>query len=123
MGLSGGDTRRYPHEFSGGQRQRIAIARALIAEPEVIALDEAVSSLDVLIRDQILDLLVQLASQLGIGFLFVSHDLQVIRAIADRIYVMQSGRIVEQGATDDVFRSPQHAYTRALIGATPVLPA
>jgi peptide/nickel transport system ATP-binding protein len=122
VGLSAGDAKRYPHEFSGGQRQRIAIARALIAEPEVIAFDEAVSALDVLIRDQILDLLVQLASQLGIGFLFVSHDLHVIRAISDRVYVMQSGRIVEQGLTETVFGSPQHAYTRALIAATPALP-
>jgi peptide/nickel transport system ATP-binding protein len=122
VGLSAEDAKRYPHEFSGGQRQRIAIARALVAEPKVIAFDEAVSALDVLIRDQILDLLVELASHLGIGFLFVSHDLHVIRAIADRVYVMQSGRIVEQGLTDDVFGSPQDAYTRALIAATPVLP-
>ncbi len=122
VGLGADDAKRYPHEFSGGQRQRIAIARALVAEPEVIAFDEAVSALDVLIRDQILDLLAELASHLGIGFLFVSHDLHVIRAIADRIYVMQTGRIVEQGLTENVFRSPQHAYTRALIAATPVLP-
>jgi peptide/nickel transport system ATP-binding protein len=122
VGLSAEDAKRYPHEFSGGQRQRIAIARALIAEPEVIAFDEAVSALDVLIRDQILDLLAELASHQRIGFLFVSHDLHVIRAIADRVYVMQSGRIVEQGLTEHVFTSPQHAYTRALIAATPVLP-
>jgi peptide/nickel transport system ATP-binding protein len=122
VGLGADDAKRYPHEFSGGQRQRIAIARALIAEPDVIAFDEAVSALDVLTRDQILDLLVQLASQLKIGFLFVSHDLHVIRAIADRVYVMQSGRIVEKGLTERLFSSPQHAYTRALIAATPVLP-
>jgi peptide/nickel transport system ATP-binding protein len=122
VGLGIGDANRYAHEFSGGERQRIAIARALIAEPGVIAFDEAVSALDVLIREQILNLLVQLASQLGIGFLFVSHDLHVIRAISDRVYVMQAGRIVEQGPTENVFNSPQHAYTRALIAATPVLP-
>jgi peptide/nickel transport system ATP-binding protein len=121
VGLSADDAKRYPHEFSGGQRQRIAIARALIAEPEVIAFDEAVSALDVLIREQILGLLAELASHQRIGFLFVSHDLHVIRAIADRVYVMQSGRIVEQGLTDEVFSSPQHACTRALIAATPVL--
>jgi peptide/nickel transport system ATP-binding protein len=123
VGLSTEDAQRFPHEFSGGQRQRIAIARALIAEPSVIAFDEAVSALDVLIRDQILQLLAQLSSQSEVGFLFVSHDLHVIRAIADRVYVMQSGRIVEQGMTEAVFTSPQHAYTRALIAATPTLPA
>jgi peptide/nickel transport system ATP-binding protein len=122
VGLSAEDAQRFPHEFSGGQRQRIAIARALIAEPAVIAFDEAVSALDVLIRDQILELLVQLAAQSDVGFLFVSHDLHVIRAIADRVYVMQAGRIVEEGMTDAVFASPQHAYTRALLAATPTLP-
>jgi peptide/nickel transport system ATP-binding protein len=123
VGLSADDARRFPHEFSGGQRQRIAIARALIAEPAVIAFDEAVSALDVLIRDQILELLAQLASRRKIAFLFVSHDLHVIRAIADRVYVMQTGRIVEQGRTESVFASPQHPYTRALIAAAPTLPA
>ena len=122
VGLGADDARRFPHEFSGGQRQRIAIARALIAEPAVIVFDEAVSALDVLIREQILELLAQLASRMSVAFLFVSHDLQVIRAIADRVYVMQSGRIVEQGVTEAVFASPQHAYTRALIAATPTLP-
>jgi peptide/nickel transport system ATP-binding protein len=123
VGLSADDAQRFPHEFSGGQRQRIAIARALIAEPAVIAFDEAVSALDVLIRGQILELLTQLASRLDVGFLFVSHDLHVIRAIADRVYVMQAGRIVEQGSTESVFSSPQHPYTRALIAATPTLEA
>ena len=122
VGLSAEDAQRFPHEFSGGQRQRIAIARALIAEPAVIAFDEAVSALDVLTRDQILELLAQLAAQSEVGFLFVSHDLHVIRAIADRVYVMQSGRIVEEGMTEAVFGSPQHAYTRALLAATPTLP-
>jgi peptide/nickel transport system ATP-binding protein len=121
VGLTPADARRFPHEFSGGQRQRIAIARALIAEPAVIAFDEAVSALDVLIRQQILQLLAQLASRLSVAFLFVSHDLHVIRAIADRVYVMQAGRIVEQGMTENVFASPQHPYTRALLAATPTL--
>jgi peptide/nickel transport system ATP-binding protein len=123
VGLDAADARRFPHEFSGGQRQRIAIARALIAEPAVIAFDEAVSALDVLIRDQILQLLAQLASRMKVAFLFVSHDLHVIRAIADRVYVMQAGRIVEEGMTETVFTSPQHPYTRALIAATPTLRA
>jgi peptide/nickel transport system ATP-binding protein len=123
VGLSAADARRFPREFSGGQRQRIAIARALITQPAAIALDEAVSALDVLIREQILELLADLAGRLNLGILFVSHDLHVIRAIANRVYVMQRGRIVEEGATEAVFESPQHDYTRALIAATPRLPA
>jgi peptide/nickel transport system ATP-binding protein len=122
VGLSATDAQRLPHEFSGGERQRIAIARALITEPAVIAFDEAVSALDVLLREQILELLAQLADRLHVAYLFVSHDLQVIRAIADRVYVMQRGRIVEEGPTESVFASPRHAYTKALIAATPQLP-
>jgi peptide/nickel transport system ATP-binding protein len=122
VGLSAADAQRLPHEFSGGERQRIAIARALISEPAVIAFDEAVSSLDVLLRGQILRLLADLADRLKLAYLFVSHDLHVIRAIADRIYVMQQGRIVEHGDTETVFASPRHAYTRALIAATPRVP-
>jgi peptide/nickel transport system ATP-binding protein len=122
VGLSATDAQRLPHEFSGGERQRIAIARALITEPAVIAFDEAVSALDVLLREQILELLAQLAERLDVAYLFVSHDLQVIRAIADRVYVMQRGRIVEEGPTESVFASPRHAYTQALIAATPKLP-
>jgi peptide/nickel transport system ATP-binding protein len=121
VGLSAADARRFPHEFSGGQRQRIAIARALITEPSVIAFDEAVSALDVLVRAQILELLAELAARLRLAYLFVSHDLNVVRSIADRIYVMQQGRIVEYGPTDAVFTSPRHAYTEALIAATPKL--
>ncbi len=121
MGLSAADARRLPHEFSGGERQRIAIARALITEPAVIAFDEAVSALDVLLREQILELLAGLADRLNVAYLFVSHDLQVIRAIADRVYVMQRGQIVEQGPTESVFASPRHAYTKALLAATPRL--
>jgi peptide/nickel transport system ATP-binding protein len=122
VGLAATDAQRLPHEFSGGERQRIAIARALITQPAVIAFDEAVSALDVLLREQILELLAQLAERLNVAYLFVSHDLQVIRAIADRVYVMQRGRIVEEGPTESVFASPRHAYTQALIAATPKLP-
>jgi peptide/nickel transport system ATP-binding protein len=121
VGLPASDGRRYPHEFSGGQRQRIAIARALITEPSVIAFDEAVSALDVLVRAQILELMAELAERLRLAYLFVSHDLNVVRSIADRVYVMQFGRIVEHGSTEAVFASPRHAYTEALIAATPRL--
>jgi peptide/nickel transport system ATP-binding protein len=121
VGLSATDARRLPHEFSGGQRQRIAIARALITEPSVIVFDEAVSALDVLVRAQILELLAELAERLRVAYLFVSHDLTVVRSIADRLYVMQRGRIVEQGPTEEIFGSPRHPYTEALIAATPTL--
>jgi peptide/nickel transport system ATP-binding protein len=119
VGLAAADGSRYPHEFSGGQRQRIAIARALITEPAVIAFDEAVSALDVVVRAQILELLQELSQRLNLAYLFVSHDLNVVRAIADRVYVMLEGRIVEHGPTAELFSSPQHEYTRALIAATP----
>ena len=121
VGLDPRDAARLPHEFSGGERQRIAIARALITQPAVIAFDEAVSALDVLVRGQILELLAQLSRSAKLAYLFVTHDLHVIRAIADRVYVMQHGRIVEHGVTADVFNAPQHEYTQALIAATPTL--
>jgi peptide/nickel transport system ATP-binding protein len=123
VGLSTGDARRYPHEFSGGQRQRIAIARALILKPAVIAFDEAVSALDVLVRAQILELLAELAQRLRLAYLFVSHDLNVVESISDRVYVMRRGRIVEEGPTQAVFGSPQHAYTDRPAALTPPLRA
>ena len=121
VGLSPTDATRRAHEFSGGERQRIAIARALITEPAVVVFDEAVSALDVLVRAQILELLADLAERLRLAYLFVTHDLLVVRAIADRVYVMQHGRIVEEGATQRLFTAPQQAYTRMLVAATPRL--
>jgi peptide/nickel transport system ATP-binding protein len=121
VGLAPADALRHPGEFSGGERQRIAIARALVTEPSVIAFDEAVSALDVLVRAQILELLASLSERLRLACLFVSHDLSVVRSIADRVYVMQHGRIVEQGMTEEVFGAPSHAYTRSLIDAIPTL--
>ena len=117
VGLKAEHADRYPHQFSGGQRQRIAIARALALEPELIICDEAVSALDVSIQAQVIDLLGRLRDELGIAFLFIAHDLPVVRDFADRVLVMQGGRIVEQGPVRQIFEAPRQDYTRRLLAA------
>ena len=121
VGLNAEDHKKFIHEFSGGQRQRIAIARSLILRPKLIILDEAVSALDVSIRAQILDLLVELSESYGLSYLFISHDLSLVKSITSRVLVMKSGQIVESGNTKDIFNSPSHAYTKSLIASSPNL--
>lgn len=121
VGLNSSDLTRYPHEFSGGQRQRIAIARALIPRPEFIIADEPVSALDVSIQAQIINLLIDLKNQFNLTYLFISHDLNVVRYLCENAVIMNKGKIEEQGSIDEVFNNPKSDYTKTLLNSIPTL--
>ena len=120
VGLTREHATRYPHEFSGGQRQRICIARALITQPDLLIADEPISALDVSIQAQILNILNDLRKELGLTFLFIAHDLSVVKYFSNRVAVMNAGRIVEMSSSDEIYRDPRHAYTKSLLSAIPV---
>jgi microcin C transport system ATP-binding protein len=117
VGLKGEHAQRYPHEFSGGQRQRIAIARAMVLEPKFVMLDEPTSALDMSVQAQIVDLLRGLQKKRNLAYLFISHDLKVVRALCNYIIVMRNGKVVEEGPSRDIFESPRDDYTKALLAA------
>ena len=119
VGLEAAYLRRYPHEFSGGQRQRLCVARALAVEPEFIVCDECVSAMDVSVQAQVLNLLRELQQRRGLTYIFISHDLSVVKFMADTMAVMQAGKVIEQGEADEIYRNPQAEYTRTLIEAVP----
>jgi ABC-type oligopeptide transport system ATPase subunit len=120
VGLSADAAKRYPSNFSGGQRQRIAIARALVAQPRLVICDEPVAALDLSVQAQVLNLLRELQRDFDLSYVFIAHDLDVVRYISDRILVFYKGQVVEEGSSDDVYDRPQHEYTRALLDAAPV---